>query len=93
MSKTALIQVRVESELKEEMEKLFDDLGLDIPTAIRMFFKQVERKRGLPFEVSQFNPNTDTIAAMEEANSIAYDADVKGYTDVGLMFKEILADV
>ena len=52
MPQTALIQVRVDRDLKNEMDEIFDSLGLDTSTAIRMFLKQVERKRGLPFDVT-----------------------------------------
>jgi len=93
MAQAALIQVRVEKEFKKEMDELFKDLGLDTPTAIRMFLKQVERRRGLPFEVNQFNPNAETLAAMEETERIINDSSVKSYTDVEQMFEEILADV
>ena len=52
MPQTALIQVRVDRDLKNDMDELFSSLGLDTSTAIRMFLKQVERKRGLPFDVT-----------------------------------------
>jgi len=52
MPQTALIQVRVDKELKNVIDELFDSLGLDTSTAIRMFLKQVERRRGLPFDVT-----------------------------------------
>jgi len=89
MAQSMLIQVRVDKELKEDMDKLLNDLGLDIPTAVRMFLKQVQRRRGLPFAVSQFNPNAETIAAMEEAEKIANDPNRKRYSS----FSEILDEV
>jgi len=51
MSQTALIQVRVDRDLKNEVDELFNSLGFDTPTAIRMFLKQVEIRRALPFDV------------------------------------------
>ena len=51
MPQSALIQVRVDRDLKNEVDELFNSLGLDTSTAIRMFLKQVERRRGLPFDV------------------------------------------
>lgn len=36
---TSNINVRVDSELKEEAEDLFKDLGLNMSTAITMFLK------------------------------------------------------
>ena len=34
------IQIRIDDELKEEAVKLFNELGLDLSTAIRLFLKQ-----------------------------------------------------
>jgi len=51
VAQTALIQVRVDKDLKNDIDELFSNLGLDTSTAIRMFLKQVERRRGLPFDV------------------------------------------
>jgi DNA-damage-inducible protein J len=69
--RTALIQTRVEPELKRDAEALFSGLGMDTPTAIRVFLSQAVRVRGLPFDVRQqerFNPVT--IAAIAEAAAI-----------------------
>jgi DNA-damage-inducible protein J len=52
MAQTALIQVRVDAELKKEAEALLKDMGLDTPTAIRLFFKQVITKRCIPFAIT-----------------------------------------
>ena len=35
----SFVQVRIEEELKEEAIKLFNELGLDLSTAIRLFLK------------------------------------------------------
>jgi DNA-damage-inducible protein J len=60
MAQTAVIQVRVDSALKTEAESLFSDLGLDIPSAIRLFLKQSIANNGLPFPVKRrddfYNP-------------------------------------
>lgn len=46
----AVLQVRVDDELKNQAVAVFDDLGLDISTAIRMFLKKSIQEKGLPFE-------------------------------------------
>lgn len=91
MAQNTLIQVRVEDSLKKDADALFSDLGLDTPTAIRIFLKQAIKRNGLPFDVAQPVPNAETIAAMEEADRISRDPNVKGYTDVDAMIKELLA--
>ena len=47
------IQVRVDSALKAEAEQLFNDIGLDMPTAVRLFLKQSIINNGLPFAVER----------------------------------------
>ena len=42
---------------------------------------------------SQFVPNAETVAAMEESDRISRDPNVKGYTDIDHMMKEILSHV
>lgn len=91
MAQNTLIQVRVDDSLKKDADALFSDLGLDTPTAIRIFLKQAIKRNGLPFDVAQPAPNAETIAAMEEADRISRDSNVKGYTDVDEMIKELLA--
>ena len=49
MSQT-MIQVRVEKDLKERVSNIYEAVGLDLPTAIRMFFKKSILVGGLPFD-------------------------------------------
>jgi len=89
MAQNTLIQVRIDDSLKKDADTLFSDLGLDPPPAIRIFLKQAIKRHGLPFDVTQPTPNPETIAAMEEANSISRDPATKRYKD----FSELLAEV
>ena len=45
--------IRTNSEIKKTAASLFDDLGLDMSTAINMFLRECIRKDGIPFEVSR----------------------------------------
>jgi len=47
MAKT--IQVRVDDELKSNVESIFDSIGLDTATAVRIFLKAVRNNGGIPF--------------------------------------------
>jgi addiction module RelB/DinJ family antitoxin len=53
MAQTSLIQVRVETELKRQVEELFAELGIDAPSAIRLFLKQAVAKNGIPFPITR----------------------------------------
>ena len=45
------IAVRVDDQLKKEATALFNELGLDMSTAIKLFLKQSVLTRSIPFEV------------------------------------------
>ncbi len=45
----ANIQVRVDDLLKDSAAEVADQLGFDLPTAIRMFLRQMVSERALPF--------------------------------------------
>jgi len=61
MSKTATVRARIEPDLKEEVEKLFHELGISTTDAINIFFKQVKLRHGLPFEVTIPNELTQKV--------------------------------
>jgi DNA-damage-inducible protein J len=65
-SKTEMIHARIDPKLKQSAERIFSEIGVSTAEAIRLFLRQVELHRGLPFPVSV--PNEETIAAMAEAN-------------------------
>ena len=52
MSKSAMVRARIEPELKNHAETIFNRLGLNTTQAITMFYKQVELRNGLPFNVA-----------------------------------------
>jgi DNA-damage-inducible protein J len=68
-AKTLMIHARIDPKLKKSAESVFSAIGISTTKAIRLFLKQVELHKGLPFPVSI--PNEQTIAAMREANSPA----------------------
>lgn len=46
----AVLQVRVDDELKKQASELLEREGLDLSTAVRMFLKKVVLQRGYPFD-------------------------------------------
>ena len=59
-------------------------------TAMTVFLRQAVRNQGIPFEISRV-PNTETIAAMREAETIARDPNARGYTDLDELFNDLKA--
>lgn len=93
MAQNTLIQVRVEDTLKNDTDALFSDLGLDTSTAIRIFLKQAVKQHGLPFHVGQPVPNTETIAAMEEADRISCDPATKRCSSPSELLAEVQDEI
>lgn len=44
--------LRIDDKLKMDCDSVFDDLGINMTSAITLFLKQVVRTRGIPFEIS-----------------------------------------
>ena len=49
------IQVRIDSKTKKEAQKILENLGLDISSAVKMLFKQIINTGGLPYEIKDEN--------------------------------------
>ena len=58
MNKTETIRARMDPRLKSKAEHVFRRLGLTTTQAITLFYKQVELRNGLPFEVAIPNETT-----------------------------------
>ena len=65
MAQSSLIQIRVDEELKKQAEDLFNDIGLDTPSAIRLFLKQSVINNSIPFPLARaegfYNPVNQSI--------------------------------
>jgi DNA-damage-inducible protein J len=58
MSKTATVRARLEPRLKNHAEGVLSRLGLNPTQAITIFYRQVELRGGLPFDVAIPTPTT-----------------------------------
>lgn len=73
----SVLQIRLEEELKDQVSELFERLGMDIPTAVRIFFRRSIVENGLPFDVkttpsaSSANDSSGLLAALRALNEAA----------------------
>jgi len=63
--KDALINARIESGLKQDVEQILKQLGLSATQAITMYYQQIRLNNGLPFEVKL--PGEETRKVIEES--------------------------
>lgn len=73
------LNVRTDSEVKEAAERIFEELGMNMTTAVNIFLRQTIRENGIPFELKLDVPNETTAAAIAEGRKIAHDKDASGY--------------
>ena len=85
MSKTEMIRARVDSQLKADAEAVLHELGLTASDAIRLFYKQLAMRKGLPFDVKL--PNAATRQAMQELDE---GKDVTRYDKFDAFRKEMM---
>lgn len=51
MAEQVLIQFRADKALKQEVTEIYESLGMDLPTALRMFMNKSKMVKGVPFDV------------------------------------------
>ena len=86
---TTNISIRMDNELKVKADALFNELGMSISTAFNIFVRQALREGKIPFEITLNMPNQYTVDAMLEAERIANDSSVEGYTNLDEMFDDL----
>lgn len=67
---TSVVQFRVDDDLKEQATEIYEKLGLDLSTALRIFLKRSVAVRGLPFSMTLGDEET-TAASDDEVMKIS----------------------
>ena len=89
MGKTTNISIRMDTDLKAAAEELYSELGMNLSTAFNIFVRQSLRDGGIPFKITKGTPNKETVSAILEAERIAKDSSVKGYTNMDELIAEL----
>lgn len=64
----ANVNIKTDKELKVRAEALFEELGMNMTTAINVFLKQAVYENRIPFSIYRNEvPNKETQEAMKEA--------------------------
>ena len=76
-----VLQVRLDDELKAQATMVYDQLGLDLSSAVRMFLKKSVAVNGIPFEVRNESSRSKAEAALL---SMRVAAEENGLSDLTL---------
>ena len=66
---TTSMSIRMDRMVKEESQRLFKSLGMDMTTAINIFLRQALIHKGLPFEVTVGNADSVLMKKLAEAEA------------------------
>ena len=81
MNKSAVIHARIEPKTKDDAERVLHKLGLRPTDAIRIFYRQISLRHGLPFSVEI--PNELTRVTLEKSRN---GKDIKHHNNLDNMF-------
>lgn len=84
-----LVNFRMDEDLKKDMERICQDLGMNMTTAFTIFARQVVDKHGIPFDVRLDTPNAETIKAMAEVDDMIKNGTGKKFNSVDELFEEL----
>jgi DNA-damage-inducible protein J len=78
---SSIVTIRMDSEIKKQAQAIFNDLGMDMTTAMNIFVRQVIREQAIPFRVQKNREqNRETLMALLEAERLVSDPAAKRYT-------------
>jgi len=86
------IQIRIDAETKKETKKILDNLGIDMSSAVKLFFRQIINARNLPFELRGENGLTLRNAELLRESIISAKNSPKTYKNGSTLLKEALKD-
>jgi len=67
MANGAVVQARIDPQIKEDARGVLDELGMSMSEAIVVYLKQIVLRRAIPFELKL--PNKATLQAVEQLES------------------------
>lgn len=87
----ALLQLRIDEKLKNEAADIFDKLGLDLSSAIRVFLTRSVQVKGIPFDMTLQAEEYKAEAAVQAMREMSRSAEQNGVAD--LTMDEINAEI
>lgn len=74
------LNIRTDKAVKDQAEAIFNELGLNMTTAVNMFLKTVIRQNGITLDLRLDVPNETTAAAIEEGRKLMNDPSAPRYS-------------
>lgn len=76
MDHPVTVEVDIEPNLKQDVEQILDGLGISVNQAIALFYEQIAKHHGLPFQIDDCNEETVlTFAATDRGEDLVASKD------------------
>ena len=85
--------MRTDKAIKDQAEEIFNELGLNMTTAINIFLRTAIREHGIPFELKLEVPNDTTAAAIEEGRKMMKDPSAPRYSSMDALKAAVLRNI
>ena len=79
---TTNLNIRTDKAIKDQAEEIFNELGLNMTTAVNIFLRTAVREHGIPFELKLEVPNEITAEAIEEGRKLMADPSAPRYSSM-----------
>lgn len=66
MAEMTSLNIKIDRDLKAEADRLFNDMGMNLTTAVNVFVRQAVLERAIPFKIYRGVENTRTEASIEQ---------------------------
>lgn len=85
--------ITLDAEDKARAQEFLSAVGMDLSTAVGVFIKQMLREGKIPFEIKAEIPNSETVAAMQEAEEFEkHPEKYKRYSSFSQLVEEVMSD-
>ena len=68
---SAIVKSRIDPELKRQAEAVLEEIGLKPRAALELFYKQIIKRRAIPFPVKADGPEDEILSSAERRNALA----------------------
>ena len=85
--------ITLDAEDKARAQEFLSSVGMDLSTAVGVFIKQMLREGKIPFEIKSEIPNSETAAAMREAEEFEkHPENFRRYSSFSQLVEEVTED-
>ena len=85
------VTIRVDSDVKEGASRVAEHFGFDLSSVTRAFYMQMIRENRIPLNLSDPEPNAESLEAIRETDEMIRSGSGKSYTSGRDLIKDALA--